>query len=476
MISQEELARVNQLIDHVWQLSGLPKGKSIADFNSLAWQINDEINCDVIGKSIKELSEICPQQPLKGFLKNTTKEVLALFFLYKTGRLKEDKFEFLIGNKTKKPRPLYWRQYLKAETIPEQKSTVDYPDGLCPVPEQFADTKWWCYASSPQGIFRQLLIISSEKHRNGFNKIEVITDVEAYEDFDGYVAMDLTQCYLIFDAVTKVSKQKNVHVKVRLGRGVKMPSISLGQMNFISSYESKILTKTIILERITDDQKLENLISGHIEFASRSMNTIPDLIKDYLYKKEKNRLASPIQDIANFEDLSIWMSEQREKEISDEILKSYQGNYYLYRCVCDENEEHCLEENRIRFQFCPAENKMHSVLIQKDMIALQTTNVNRYDKFISVLWETKFNQEVRTLFLNFQIGHMNFEGFQCFTGIMTGVSRRHDTIVSSRVLIVKECVEFSRIDDERIRSFFQKENNEIINKQPAGFKLNKLLV
>lgn len=474
MVTQNEITKVNQLIDQIWQLSGLPKGGSIADYNILAWQIIDEIRCDISGKSIKELAEVNMTQPLKGFLKNTTKEVLALYFFYKTGRIREEKFELLSGNKTRKPKPLYWRLYLKIESKPELVRINDYPDGLCPIPEQFTNTKWWCYAASPHGVFKQLLVISADKHRNGFNKVEVLSGVEAYEDFEGFVALDVTQCYLIIDAITKLSKQKNVHAKVRLGRGVKLPNISIGQMSFISSYESKILSRTLILERIADESEIELLPAGHIEYSSKNIETIPDLVKDYLHSKEKNRLASPIQDIANYKDLAVWIDEQRSNKQADEILKSYEGNYYLYRCICDDDEEHYLEENRMRLQYCPAEHKMHVVLMQHDMKALQSSNVNRYDKYISVLWETKINQETRTLFLNFQIGHINFDGFQCFTGIMTGVSRRQDNIASYKVLIVKEDIVFDRVNDERIRSFFMKDNNEIINKTPTGFKLNRI--
>jgi len=163
------------------------------------------------------------------------------------------------------------------------------------------------------------------------------------------------------------------------------------------------------------------------------------------------------------------------KPFLDKKLLSYVGEYYLYHQYFDDAmEEWIILEND--FSLILETSSKLSAKVGVNEIEFRNGNVYRYSNFLTFFFEKQENSiETKTLQIQFQIGDYNNEGFECFTGSMSGLNMTSEYSANYLCVLVKKgLIGFERLSDNRIIDYFNTNKIKITPFPPINLRLNGL--
>jgi hypothetical protein len=453
-LEQQEKARV--LLALAWHFSRKPKGSgTINHHNALARHIEDEIECTIVGRSLKNFAKSLDNSDssLAGFKRNTTKVTLAAFVLKKDGLIDEVE---VVRDKSNRginhPHPKYWIMFeenyesLKSRLPPAEQTpspprheTPDHEETcpLKPVMPYFEGTDWFLFSRARTGgIYRLLLTIEKEKIGH-LNKVYVKNGSTQVEDYTGWVGADVGQEYLVFNLVTCESQKKHLHIKVKVGSGT-LPQLEMGQSNFVSSFSPQIMSDAVVLMRAPKNADLDTaakcLLPGTPEYLE-----LPLCLRRYFHEMDKCRLISPRPDIINLHQLEEWVNAQRKQKEpfkQDKVLAKYCNNYAVYY----QTSEGLLEERSICifFDLNVEETSASAATDYRD--EPQGFCVFRRGNWLTLFQKEPVSWETSHYYLSFQI-HLQAKDPEPFSfeGHVSGFWQGLNGSVS-RALVIKKSV------------------------------------
>lgn len=479
-IPPSQLEKANTLHALSWRFSGKPQGNlTIAHYNTLAKCIEDEIECTIVGKSIKNFSNSLKDGTLRGFKQNTTKETLAGYVLVKAGVI--DEVEVLRNPHKGYNHPVrkYWIMYeehyeqikallpadaqLPAVTI-ETNYSVAESFFLKPILSYFQNTVWMIYTRARTGgIYRHVLRIGAEK--SGYlNKVSMKNGSTQVEDYIGEVGMDASQGYLIFDLVTRESRLKHLHIKLKVGRGA-LPRVAIGQSNFISTFRDQIMTDAVVFMLAPNTPDAEAAATCFLPDTPAYLGLSPG-IRRYLYMQHKCRLIAPRTDIINSHQLTEWLENQRmtkEPSTLDPVLLRLCDTYSAFYLTPAGR----LEERRFCIRFDRNVEEIRAVAATDCRDRLLNAEIFRRGNTVSLFQKEIAGRETHNAFLSFEIPFDKNPEVPWFAGFVCGGWQGLNGSGSRALVIPNAVPEFETRGKQWAVEYFGRNRERYRPKQPA---------
>ena len=452
-------------------------------YSQLAQVILEQAEVRISAKSIRELYNFPASEFVEdNFALTKSKEVLAAFVLLKEGHI-QDKHHIKIKlDTTSRQRTIehniYFEKYCRLNStinLKEGSDRSNIPDDFSlienKIPDYLINSTWRMYNSDNDGnIYGHILKINQEQYKN-LTACELINADKDYQDYEGWVGMDGTLGYLIFNVVNKKVRQKYLQMMWKLPMGSN-PNITMGIVTYISSSKNRLSASIILLERMSLDMNAQTIVESEDTH-------VPEEVKRLFSLSKMRLLVLPDRAAINFEELRKWIDTEekalKDRLILDEILLSYCQEYWIYYMYEDDYAKKIIDKVDFQIYFSSISSQIRGNLIISDKEKYDDGIVTRNGSFISAYFSKQFlsGANTRTSYLVFKIGEEYIASkMECFVGIVSGLAEDHESAVSYLALIVPKT--FREIDHAWLIEFFSSKNWKIETYAPKGFKFDNL--